>query len=330
MLIEAMKKYNLMERFQKTVKAFVNGYELAGEAQGGNGIKYLTLTQNHKVQAEKLEMEWKDANEFEGNASVRAKLSYVICKLMSYGGEKKEASDDEITEMMNKFIRQKAHPIATELDEICEQEQSIERQSTLRDIFRNYFQASRFHRWVFLLCNMLRCNLTKFSSEKSRRAVTFRRLLAESHHTMDSLQQIWTDGKREAIDEELKKIDELKDEDREELTEILDSHYDPEKKPIKPVVNQRRRDAGNGNPAGNNRRRRGPRGRSLNKENQGPRQMRSGSNRKRSTDKRYNNNNDNNNNNNNNTMDPKSGAIRKEHAQQQVDANQNTIMAAAH
>jgi hypothetical protein len=58
------------------------------------------------------------------------------------------------------------------------------------------------------------------------------------------LVELWTNGKREAIAEAVSKIAELKDEEREELVEILDSHYDPEKKSVKPVMkrsNSRRR-----------------------------------------------------------------------------------------
>ena len=145
---------------------------------------------------------------------------------------------------------------------------------------------------------------------------------------MEKLQEVWEAGKREAIETEIKKLKELKEEDHDELLELLDSHFDPEKQAVKPVV-QRRESVSNGDgtPHQNNRnnmrrRRRGPRGRSLNKENRGPR---GDSRRKRSNDKRYNNNN---NNNNNNVMDSqKTGAIRKDH-HQQVDANQNNMVSA--
>lgn len=146
----------------------------------------------------------------------------------------------------------------------------------------------------------------------SRRAVTFRRILAEAKYDMEKLQTIWDEGKRDALTTEMKKLEDLKEEEHEELVELLDSHFDPEKQAVKPVV--QRRDSvsnGDGTPHQNNRnmrrRRRGPRGRSLNKENRGPR---NNSNRKRSTDKRFNNN-------NNNNM--------KDH--QQLDANQNMVAA---
>lgn len=291
MVIEAMKKYRLMDRFESIVKSFVNGYDLAGEKQGGSGIRYLSLSQNYKVQLEKLNMESKDPLDFEGDATVRAKLSYDIVMLMAHGGEKKEVEPEAMAEIVNEFIREKARAINSELDEITEQEECIKRQSTLREIFRGYFQASRYHR---------------------RRAVTFRRLLAEASHDLESLEKTWNEGKQEAVVEEVKKLKDLSDEDRDELAKILDAHFDPEKKPEKPIV--ARRENNNGGNVRNQRRRR-PRGRSVNKENRGPR---SNSNRKRSADKRYNNNS----NNNNNVMS-KTGNMRKN---QQVDSNQNPAL----
>lgn len=146
MVIEAMKKYRLMERFEKTVKSFVNGYDLAGEKPGETGIKYLTLSQNYKIQRQKLAMDIIEVNEFEGDATVRAKLSYDICMLMAHGGEKKEVDEEAMAAIVNDFVRELARPISSEMDEITEQEECIKRQSTLRDIFRGHFQTSRYHR----------------------------------------------------------------------------------------------------------------------------------------------------------------------------------------
>lgn len=146
MMIEAMKKYRLLERFEKTVKAFVNGYDLAGAEQGGEGIKYLSLSQNRKIQMEKLGMTQSEPTEFEGEASVRAKLTYEIITLMAHGGEKKDVTKEQMATILNEFIRAKAKPISSELQEIAEQEECIKRQSSLRDVFRSYFQTSRYHR----------------------------------------------------------------------------------------------------------------------------------------------------------------------------------------
>lgn len=146
MVIEAMKKYRLFERFEKIVKSFVNGYDLAGEKQGGEGIKYLTLSQNRKIQMEKLEMIPTESDEFEGDAEVRAKLTYDIFTLMAHGGEKKEVEKEKMDAIINDFVRVKAKAMSSELEEIMEQEECIKRQSSLREVFRGYFQTSRYHR----------------------------------------------------------------------------------------------------------------------------------------------------------------------------------------
>lgn len=147
MVIEAMKKYRLLERFEKTVKSFVNGFELAEKEQDAGGLKLLTLSQNYKLRSQKLGLEAKDTEEdFEGDASVRAKLSYEICMLMAHGDEKKEVEAEAMEAIVNEFVLEKARGIAKELEEIAEQEECIKRQSSLREIFRSHFQTSRYHR----------------------------------------------------------------------------------------------------------------------------------------------------------------------------------------
>lgn len=163
-------------------------------------------------------------------------------------------------------------------------------------------------------------------------------MLAEAKHENDTLEALWTAGKREALETEVKKLETLTEEDHEELTNILDAFFDPDKKPVKPVVQRRESTSDSNNMRNNNRnqqngnnnryRRRAPRrsqrDQSQGKENHGPR---SNSRRKRSSGDKQNLNGNNNNNNNNNTvMDAKTGAIRKE--LHQVDANQNNLAAA--
>lgn len=144
MVIEAMKKYRLFERFEKIVKAFVNGYDLVDEK--AEIVKHLSLADIRKVQKEKLGIKEVDPEEFEGDATVRAKMSYEICTLMAHGGEEKKLEAEGMDALVNDFIRRKAHPISNELTEITKQEDCVKRQSTLRDVFRGYFQASSYHR----------------------------------------------------------------------------------------------------------------------------------------------------------------------------------------
>ena len=101
----------------------------------------------------------------------------------------------------------------------------------------------------------------------SRRALDFRRALAEQNHDSKTLQAIWDSEKREGIEKLVKDLESIKEEDREELINILEHHYDAEKKPFKPVV----RRENNGREGQNIRRRRSQRMNNNNKENRGSR-----------------------------------------------------------
>lgn len=82
MILEAMGKYGLLSRFFNTVKSFADGFWLS-ESKLGNPIKYFTLKQLSKVVFNQEDNAEKDRNEFEGNASVRAKLAYQIIEHLS-------------------------------------------------------------------------------------------------------------------------------------------------------------------------------------------------------------------------------------------------------
>lgn len=71
LLLEALKKYSLMDRFNQTVKSFVNGFELA-EKKTGQSCTLRNLMKQYFGQ----EKENKD--DFEGNASVRARQAFEI------------------------------------------------------------------------------------------------------------------------------------------------------------------------------------------------------------------------------------------------------------
>jgi len=132
----------------------------------------------------------------------------------------------------------------------------------------------------------------------SRRALDFRRALADQNHDSKSLQAIWDSEKREGIEKLVKGLESIKEEDHEELINILEHHFDAEKKPFKPVV--RRENNGNGRGGPNIRRRRSQR---MNKENQGSRpnsrRRRSRTNSKRRTSGGSN-------------MNPKTGNVQKD------------------
>lgn len=85
---------------------------------------------------------------------------------------------------------------------------------------------------------------------------------------MKSLQEIWDSEKREGMEKLVKGLESIKEEDHEEMINILEHHFDEEKKPFKPVV--RRENNGPGPRSGSGiRRRRSQRMSNTNKENRG-------------------------------------------------------------
>jgi hypothetical protein len=133
---------------------------------------------------------------------------------------------------MNKYISAKASPIERELDELLEMEESISHQTDMRDIFITYFLTSRYHREVHSICAALTFPNMPFF-QFSRRALFFRRALADLKHDKTTLQEIWDSGKREGLETVVKDLEPLKEEvDREELV----NHFDEKKKLLKPLV----------------------------------------------------------------------------------------------
>lgn len=290
MLIEAMKKYNLLDRFTGTVKSFVNGFKLA-EDKCSKTIKYFSIRQLANLVLDKGEAK----EGFEGNAAYRARLAYQIARRLSKENDKAASSDcpptaecvesqeDEGTEEGETCTQQPeaadendnpnlskpdddrhqtdvdavtgqvttvpepqpcsrptteaereqmcltlcdlASPITCEISELDEQENILVRQNSLRPVFLQYFKTTIYHRV---------------------KAVTYRRVLAENGHDLATLQQIWTDSKREGLEEVVVKITELKEDERAELSELLDCHFDPDKQQLKPVITRVRQRSSRG------------------------------------------------------------------------------------
>lgn len=175
---------------------------------------------------------------FEGNAVVRSKMVFSIAQHLARDGEcnseekEKEKELDEETSMQKLMELCCKYGCTTdqEIKELEEQEKIIVRQSTLRPIFLEYFRTTLYHRV---------------------KAVTFRRVLAEHGHELTELHKIWEESKKEGLAKCLECCEELKETDREELIEILDHHFDPEKEAYRPIV---RRRSSTGNPRSSPRR----------------------------------------------------------------------------
>lgn len=230
MVLEAMKKYDLLDRFFKTAKSFANGYEFA-EQKYGSTMKNVSLRQLSKMMftngttneednavssTDKVSKTVIDPNLFEGSATVRARLAYEIAMNLA----KQECKEQSVEDYMLKLVNQYAHTIQVELDELQRESKNLERQNSFRPVFLQYFKTTLYHRV---------------------KAVKFRIVLAENGHDLNSLSTIWNEKRKEGLAEVIQNVPDLKAEEKTELVDLFDSYFDPVKSTIKPVVKRNRR-----------------------------------------------------------------------------------------
>ncbi|XP_068148198.1 maternal protein exuperantia [Drosophila tropicalis] len=160
---------------------------------------------------------------FDGNASVRAKLTFNVALQLSNSKAAIEVESSDALDNLFNALQPFAKPIEADIRELDNQNDNLERQNSFRPVFLNYFKTTLYHRV---------------------RAVKFRIVLAENGFDLSSLNNIWTENRSAGLEVALQSITNLKAEDKTELVELLDSYFDPNKTIIKPVVksnNNRRR-----------------------------------------------------------------------------------------
>ncbi|GAB0092578.1 Maternal protein exuperantia [Sergentomyia squamirostris] len=273
MLLEAVKKYDMLERFKNVVTGFANMFSMA-KMEYGKSLKYFTLREMAKVSLSSQD-DYKNA--FEGSAKIRSRLTYEITHYLANKPPKTEAESDANVEapeadgasaaavqsdpkpeseskaeevprteqqkdaVFYEVIVALSTSVEENLKELDGQQTILDRQNSLRSVFINYFKTTLYHRV---------------------KGVTYRRVLAEQGFDMDTLQDIWTREKFEGIKQAVDSLEELKDEEKSELIQLLDCHFDPEKAPVKPIVrknnNNKRRFQGRRQPQRSSPRKRGP------------------------------------------------------------------------
>lgn len=216
MLLEAFQKYDLVPRFMESVKSFADGFALSVE-KCGNPVKYFSILQTANI-LKLVESDAKNVPEFDGCARIRTKLAYQIVEAIAKGDEK-DLDDETTAKRMHDLVFDRASPISAHFTALDDQNKCMERQNSMRPIFVNYFKVTLYHRV---------------------RGVTFRRVLADQGYDLESLKEMWNEKKKEGILEVVNAISELKDDDKKELVDILDCHFDPEKKSILPVIKRSR------------------------------------------------------------------------------------------
>ncbi|XP_017147052.2 maternal protein exuperantia-1 [Drosophila miranda] len=237
MVLEALKKYGLIERFNLTVKSFVNTFNMAKTSLGDANIKScgrklsLLLAKSNNESANK-ENKPENVNRngssndkghkngknqehdvFEGSANVRAKMVYeVALQLTNSDRTSKPESSEALVNLFN-AVKPFAKLVSSDVMELQTQNENMDRQNSFRPVFLYYFRTTLYHRV---------------------RAVKFRIVLAENGFTLESLKAIWTEKRKEGLELALTDIDTLKTEEKTELVELLDSFFDPSKATIKP------------------------------------------------------------------------------------------------
>lgn len=206
-LLESLKRYNLLEKFKQTVKGFANGFKVA-EVKCTSADRAFTL----RALSRTLFNQEKELD----NAKDRACLALQIVQHLSSheqksGTETNGSSDsDSAIKQTVEFIREFVQPIEAEEKEYAELKRVFQRQNTLKPIFGVLFRVNRRER---------------------QHASPLRRLLAEAGIEYAELEKAWTDGKKEGLEKLIReKLTTTEEKNIEDVLIVLESHFDPEKK----------------------------------------------------------------------------------------------------
>lgn len=208
MLLESLKRYNLVERFKQTVKGFANGYNIA-EAKCTNSVRTFSLrTLSHTLLKRTEELD---------NAKARACLAlqvlqHITLKENAKVDETSGSGDSDATMKGTiEFIRPFVQPIHVEEEEHAKLTVIFERQNSLKPIFGPLFKISR----------------------KERQHLSpLRRLLAEAGIEYSHLEEAWTNGQKENLEKLIKeKLTSAEEKEIEDLIKVLENYFDPEKNP---------------------------------------------------------------------------------------------------
>ncbi|KAK0076272.1 hypothetical protein PV326_010916 [Microctonus aethiopoides] len=198
-LLDVLIKYKLLERFKKTVKGFVNGFDVANN-KCASTLRAFSLRTLSRIFLDQ-EVQW-------DNAANRARLVLQIIQYLSNNEENdkvdivKKESSDGTSKSTIEFIREFVQPIDAEEKEYKVLKLVLERQDNLKPLFQPLLQMTRRER---------------------QHASPLRRLLAEANNT-------WSDGQEIALEKLIKeKLDKATEKEIEDLIVIIESHFDPTK-----------------------------------------------------------------------------------------------------
>ncbi|XP_063834182.1 maternal protein exuperantia [Ostrinia nubilalis] len=211
MLLEALTRYKLLDRFKTIVAGFADSYALAAD-KCKTTVKSVSL----RVLARVL----LDADSLSVDSALdRATAAYRIVEHLAQGEQQEVGAGGEgggagASADMVETARVWARPVATELEALAALKQLLERQNTFRPVFAPLLRSARPER---------------------KRVTQLRRLLADAGLLYEQLRGAWQDHKLEGLEKQLASLSvSAKEEDIKELIEIFDCHFDPAKEPKGP------------------------------------------------------------------------------------------------
>ncbi|XP_011298567.1 maternal protein exuperantia [Fopius arisanus] len=216
MLLASLSKFNLLERFKKTVKGFANGFNIAN-VKCANTIRAFSLrTLSRVLLDQEVEIE---------NASDRARLALQIVQHLSTGETKSTESNrdgDTTSKAIIEFTREFVQPVEAEEKESEKLKLVLDRQHSLLPVFRHLLAMNRKER---------------------QHASPLRRLLAESDIDYAQLMEAWSKAEKYGLEKLIKeRASSATSTEIEDLLEVLECHFDPEKTPkVKVETKQRKR-----------------------------------------------------------------------------------------
>lgn len=209
MLLEALTRYKLLDRFKSIVAGFADSYALAADKCKAT-VKSVSLRVLARVllDADSLSVD---------SALERATAAYRIVEHLAQGEQQEVGAGGEgasATKDMVETARTWARPVHTELEALATLKKLLERQNTFRPVFAPLLRSARPER---------------------KRVTQLRRLLADAGLLYDQLKDAWQAQKLAGLETQLAGLTvSAKEEDIKELIEIFDCHFDPAKEPKGP------------------------------------------------------------------------------------------------
>lgn len=200
LLLEALRKYQLLDRFAAVVKGFGDCYSLVKQ-KCDQTLNSFTLRVSTKVLLNK------DDDLF--NAADRARLSYQIVEHLTAG----EGVGDNHNAAMVKALLEHTTTIEEEEEIIKGLKVILERQNTLRPVF---------------------APLLRLSVSERKDASALRRLLTNAFLDYSTLKSLWDEQGKDNFSATVKeKLTDGTEEQKAEVIKILVHHFDPNLKPLK-------------------------------------------------------------------------------------------------